>query len=209
MQPFINVPGDRNVSFHAYERPIVQLAVFALAYREAARALVKRFAAEGYADYDGYPILYLYRHALELYLKAVVYRGASLLGLLTGSAPETKRLFEHHQFAPLLAPLRTILATMKSDIRGAGFRSFDEFETFLRTLDGLDPGSYTFRYPVNRQGIISTPQRLTINVVAFANVCDPLLDYLEGVVEMIDDHWHSMAKAQSEIQQFLESDGQA
>lgn len=56
-------------------------------YREAGKVLADRIAAaNGYADYDGYPILYLYRHSLELHLKAIVYHGAALLGLIAGCA---------------------------------------------------------------------------------------------------------------------------
>jgi hypothetical protein len=67
---FLSEHFHGNVVFNFTVRPIRDLTAFALGYREAGQTLAaKMAAARGYADYDGYPILYLYRHALlELYL---------------------------------------------------------------------------------------------------------------------------------------------
>lgn len=209
MKRFMNVAGDWNVAFHASEPLAVQLSVFGLGYREAARTLVRRLAAEGYGDYDGYPILYLYRHSLELYLKAVVYRGAGLCGLLTGEELDTTKLFEHHELSRLLAPTKAILAAMKWDLRPAGFDSFEEFQDFIQTLDKIDPKSYAFRYPVDRAGRVSAQQPRTISVLAFAETCDPLLVYLEGAVDALEERWQFAAEADYEIRQFLALGGEA
>jgi len=209
MKPFINVRGDWNVRFHVSEPVVVQLSAYALGYREAAKVLVRRLVTDGYGDYDGYPILYLYRHSLELYMKALVYRGASLLGLLKGAGPNTTRLFERHELSPLISPSRAILSTMKWDLRAAGFESFREFEEFIQLLESIDPKSYAFRYPVDRAGNVSGVKFGTINILAFAEVCDPLLSYLEGAVDAIEEHWQFAAEASHEIQQFLSSEGDA
>ena len=209
MRDFINIAGDGNVGFHASESPTVQLGAFALGYRDAARILVNHFSADGHSDYEGYPILYLYRHVIELYLKALVFRGASFLGLLARSRPETKRLFQHHEFRRLVPPLRTIFATMEWDLDEAGFGSFDEFEGFLNTLDELDAGSDTFRYPLDRAGAIATSSGQTINVIVFAQVCDPLLDYLEGAVDIVDEDWKTTAELQHDMRDYFEWDDEA
>ena len=93
MQPFLgSSDGHGNVVFNFQGSPVGDLSAFAHGYHEAAKVLAERLhAAAGYADYEGYPILFLYRHALELYLKAVVYRGAMLLHLVSeATAPAVR-----------------------------------------------------------------------------------------------------------------------
>src|SRR6266403_3216918 len=96
---FFNAPYVHgNVVFNFLGRPVRDLRIFALAYHEAGRKLVAPMVSgTGYRDYDGYPILFLYRHALELYLKALVYRGAQLLGLIADERPNTEKLLTDHK----------------------------------------------------------------------------------------------------------------
>jgi hypothetical protein len=93
---------------------------------------------------------------------------------------------------------------MKWDLRAAGFDSFLEFGEFIQMLDQIDPRSYAFRYPVDRSGNVPVAELRTINVLAFAEVCDQLLGYLEGAVDAIEDHWKLAAEANYEIRQFLD-----
>jgi len=50
----------------------------------------------------------LYRHSLELYLKAVVYKGAALLGLTGASEIDTRKLFTGHELTRFLGHVRAI-----------------------------------------------------------------------------------------------------
>ena len=72
-------------------------------------ALAERFAkGPGHDDNEGYPVLFLYRHALELYLKAIVYRGASGLGLISQQMVRTDRLFCDHRLVETLPAIEAI-----------------------------------------------------------------------------------------------------
>src|SRR5947207_1757305 len=109
MKPFVNVSSPTgNVVFNFSGNPIRDLTAFAHGYREAARTLATPFSGDAYADYNGYPVLYLYRDSLELYLKAVVYRGAQLMGLVGQEYPSNPDLFKKHGLTRLLPSVRAI-----------------------------------------------------------------------------------------------------
>jgi hypothetical protein len=72
-------------------------------------------SAPGYRDYDGYPIFYLYRHSLELHLKAIVYRGAQLLGLISDEQIDTRSLLTRHELTRLLPTIQAIFKRMAWD----------------------------------------------------------------------------------------------
>jgi|SRR5579862_1489811 len=191
-----------NVVFNFTRRPVDDLTAFALGYREAGRILAaKMAAANGYADYDGYPILFLYRHALELYLKAIVYRGAQLSDLISEEAIGTNRLFERHDLARLLPAIEAIFRQMSWDFEGSGLDSYEDFADFIRTIDTVDRGSYAFRYPVNRVGVAPLPQHFTVNAVEFSQSMEILLRFLEGAATGITESWHAEAEARYELQQ--------
>lgn len=191
-----------NIVFNFHPRPIRDLTAFAVGYREAGRFLAGRMArANGYADYDGYPVLYLYRHALELYLKAIVYHGAALLRLVSEERVDTERLFERHDLSRLLAPVSAIFDEMGWTFEGSGFESYGDFALFVRDLDGIDRGSYAFRYPVNRRGEALLPQHFVINVVEFSDHMETLLRFLEGAEIGIDENWQAQAEASHELRQ--------
>ncbi len=210
MKPFINIsssPG--NVVFNFNRDPIGDLTAFALGYREAARALAVRFKGDAYADYEGYPVLYLYRHSLELYLKAVVYRGAKLMGLIGEERPEVPGLFKRHDLGHLLPAVRAIFKAMQWDFEGTLFGSFEEFEKLIKKIDSIDPGAYTFRYPINTTGEAHLPHHFVVNVANFAETMDQLLGYLEGAADLLDETFQAEAEARYEVQQLLAEDGEA
>jgi hypothetical protein len=213
MRPFIDITSPHgNVVFNFTRNPIKDLALFAVGYRDAAHALATEFArSRGYADYEGYPILYLYRHSLELSLKALVYRGAMLMGLIAKECPDVPKLFAHHELSRLLPPVRAIFKAMKWDFDSGGsvFASFDEFERFVRTIDSIDSGSYAFRYPINRAGEAHLRHHFCINVVIFAETMDALLGYLEGAIDLIEENWQTAAESDYELRQFLAENNEA
>jgi hypothetical protein len=201
---FHSTDSHGNVVFNFNPQPIEELTTFALGYHEAAQTLAAKLAASrGYPDYEGYPVLFLYRHALELYMKAVVYEGARLLRLVSEEQVDTSHLFRRHELARLLPPIRAIFKEMGWNFEGSGLASFDEFEAFIRDLDLVDPGSYAFRYPVKRSGEAYLPRHFVINVVSFAQRMDTLLQFLEGAATGIEEHWVAEAESRYELQQFF------
>ena len=208
IKPFVNISsGTGNIVFNFSSNPIRDLAPFAKGYRDAAHTLADRFKGNAYADYHGYPVMYLYRHSLELYLKAVVYRGAQLMGLVGEQPPEVSKLWQHHGLARLLPALRVIFRSMDWDFDATIFGTWSEFEQFVREVDAIDPGSYAFRYPVNTSGVGHLPQHFVVNVAAFAETMDALLSYLAGAVELLEEQFDQEAEGRAEIKSLLDEEG--
>jgi len=204
-------PRHGNVVFNLPGRRAVEdLAIFAEGYHWAGRQLAGQIAASpGYADYEGYPVLFLYRHALELYLKALVYRGALLLGLISEEKINTDRLFERHELTRLMPPFRTIYAAMDWTFDGTGLSSLDDFEQMVRAIDAIDPKSYAFRYPVTPAGDAHLPEHFVANVVSFAAAMDPVLRRFEGAADNLREDIQVEAEARYGLQQFFASDEDA
>ncbi len=199
-----------NVVFNFTGRPIEDLTTFALGYQQAAHTLAARLGqSRGYADYEGYPVLFLYRHSLELYLKAIVYRGAMLLGLVAEERPDTRGLFDRHELVRLLPAVRAIFKEMDWDFEGSGVASFADFEGFIRAMDSIDPRSYAFRYPMNRCGEADLPHHFVVNVVAFAEKMDRLLQLLDGAATGIQENWEAAAESAYELRRLLAENEEA
>ncbi len=186
-----------NVRFNFLSPAINQLWAFAAGYHDAGKALAAKMEASvGYRDYDGYPILFLYRHALELYLKAIVYRGAQLVKLRTNEVLDSAHLLTKHRLSLFLPAVRAILGSMdwRWDFEVSGLRSLDDFEALVRGIEAVDSDSYCFRYPVTKTGDAAHPRHLVINVIAFAKRMDPVLDLFAGAVTGLQEQWELSAE---------------
>ncbi|MGO9122475.1 MAG: hypothetical protein ACLQPD_33280 [Desulfomonilaceae bacterium] len=195
-----------NVVFNFRHDPISDLAAFAAGYHEAGKRLCRTFVSSGhYRDFDGYPILFLYRHSLELYMKAIVYRGAQLLHLLDITRLDTSKLFKVHRLSALLPGIKIIFDgvgwTWETDV--PGMRTFQEFSELVEGIEELDPASYTFRYPTDTQGHAALGHHTRINCLAFARNLDPILELLDGAVTGLTEEFDATAEAKFELQSIV------
>lgn len=195
-----------NVRFNFLRNPIDNLAPFAAGYHEAGKRLAGMLAASrGYRDYEGYPILFLYRHALELYMKAIVYRGARLLHLLDIGSPDTSEIFRHHRLSRLLPGVKAVFEGVgwTWDSNTAGMRSVEEFAELLRGIEELDADSYHFRYPTDKKGHPALERHTMVNAVAFSRNMDPILDGLDYAVQALNAEFDASAEAKYELQRLI------
>lgn len=128
--------------------------VYVEGYRLAADHLLDLALSEGSKrDFVIYPILFLYRQYLELALKELVVYGQEL------SDEKVVRRRDHHRLQDLWAEFDRLM-TKVSD------RSVDEHVAVIRNtvrqFASLDPTSYLFRYPENKDG---TPVRYPLERV--------------------------------------------
>ena len=197
MHPFFetNHPFG-NVVLNFRGRAVNDLSAFAAGYHAAGMILVNKMeSSHGYRDYDGYPILYLYRHALELYLKAIVYRGAQLLELISDERIKTDKLWTKHQLAPLLPSIKAIFQALhwEWNFEVSGLKSFDDFCALIKEIEKIDPQSYSFRYPINTRGDALHETHFVMNVIHFGKKMDPLLHLLSGAVTGVEEQWDATA----------------
>jgi hypothetical protein len=143
----------------------------------------------------------LYRHALELYLKAIVYQGALLVGRISEQRIDTGNLFHNHKLDKLLLPLRSIFKVLGWDFERTALNSFEDFDRVIKTIQGVDPSSYVFRYPITREREVYFPQGFIVNVVSFARRMDGILEFLSDAANGIPEQLRENEQARHELEQ--------
>jgi hypothetical protein len=126
------------VGGHTFHRLVMMMD----GYKEAADALVDVTASEKHrANVLVYPILFCYRHYIELALKYVLL----MYGGLGGVEPNTK----DHDLEDLWRDVRRVIETTSS---GEEDPDLEAVEAVIAEFAKIDRGSFTFRYPTDKKG---------------------------------------------------------
>lgn len=133
-------------------------------------------------DFRAYPIVFLYRHALELYLKAVILTASPMLKLRDMELIDRERLFTTHSLDVLRQDLERIFEVFEWewDLGTPHFRTQEDFRKFIAELIHVDNKSDAFRYPLNTKGNASLKPHFSFNLYEFCSIFDDLLEKLEG-----------------------------
>src|SRR4051812_27294719 len=116
---------------------------YAEGYRRAAEILVQHIAdTERDQDVLVYPIVFMYRQAIEISLKRLIVIGTQLIDRPT----EVPR---HHRLVLLWRQCRPIIEEVWPD---GPKEDLDVVGAVLEDFEALDPISTVFRYPVNNEG---------------------------------------------------------
>lgn len=125
-----------------------------------------------------FPIVFLYRHYLELALKYIIADGRDLLG--------EKRSFPTHHKIEYLWPLtKEIIRKIWSGDEPEEVKLTDHV---VGELSKIDPGSMSFRYPENLEGKNSLPSIKYINLRHFGQMIDEVSSFLEAAHAGISDY---------------------
>lgn len=171
--------------------PVEATAWFARAFHDSAQREAHELAGRDFADYEALPAVFLFRHAAELYLKSIVWNADKLLAFLnkpTSGAPGPSKA--NHTLSSWLPYLNHVLQQLelKWDDK---FGPFANVEVTLKQLAAADPGSYSFRYPMKKDGGASHDPEFGFNLVVFARTIDPVLEGLwdiSGDLENLHEH---------------------
>lgn len=168
---------------------------YAFSYRNAAHNLIacREKIEFGAIDHNACPIIFLFRHSIELYLKAIVYHLAKLSiddGQLKIVLP---KLWKEHSLVRLLEMAKPVMMAMRTSLPPALRELDQDTRLFLANLDGIDPGSYTFRYPVTSHGNSSLSDMLIVNIFVFADQADFALDELRSLCHYLIDKVHALS----------------
>lgn len=167
---------------------------YSTGFRRAARQLAEQVceSARG-QDVLVYPIVYLYRHHVELVLKSIIEVASDLLNRVL-SERELKTLGQHSLSElwtlakPLLDPVCELVANPPfppQDMEG--------IDSYIQQVHEHDPDGQRFRYATTKlksSGRLSrsharapslSPELKLVNIRIFANAMDLLADYLEAV----------------------------
>lgn len=172
--------------------------------REAADRLKQNSAigVDGWPPHDflAYPVAFLYRHALELHMKAVILAGAPVFEFRGLAAVDRASLLKEHSLEFLRSDFERVFETFRWnwDFGVPDLRTIDDFRELLREFQTVDARSFAFRYPITTKGEAALPRGFRMNVFAFADVLDPVLFALGGLPGAADDALQAMYEARAE-----------
>jgi len=130
-----------NVVLNFQDAASGEFGVYARAFHTAGQALFERMFDKGsYNSLEGCPIIFLYRHALELYLKAIVLHGDAIMQMNSKTLLTNRSLLQKHSLLPFFPLLKQTFDavgwTWKLDIEG--LHTFEEVEELLRDFETVD-----------------------------------------------------------------------
>ena len=145
---------------------------YARGYKKAADTLAEEvIRTSSNQDILVYPILFLYRHYLELRLKEIVMNGRRLLG--NGHGFPT-----NHQLGSLWSIVKGIARKVWLSPDPPEFQSIDHI---ISEYSKVDDGSFAFRYPTDRDGEPTLDGIQQINIRHAAEMISEAATFLDGV----------------------------
>lgn len=171
--------GDlSDVVLNWYGQAIEKLEPYAKAYHSAARDLVEKSTDNQLRDIGACPVVFLYRLAAELYLKAILISGSSILQLQGATYKTVEEILNRgHNLSGLLDDFRGLYRVLdwKWDERNK------KVAKRLREFERVDPGSFCFRYPVTKSGDSALEQDFRFNLQNFCLRMDEVLGCLDEI----------------------------
>ncbi|WP_420640567.1 hypothetical protein [Candidatus Leptofilum sp.] len=172
----MNDPSTFVISFTA--NPKRDFGVYAKGYARAASTLAKSLLEKPrFPDYEAYPIVFLYRHAFELYLKGLCYQ-AGLIAYFKSVEGEDFQYTPTHRLEPLATIFQKICATLfpsDADISQLA----DKVTKFASEFSQIDKDSFGYRYPTTKSGGNATNRHQMVSLSSFHNSMEELLNELE------------------------------
>jgi len=172
--------GQYNIVISFTSSPRYDFGVFAKGYHRAANLLSQKFLSKsGYANYEGYPIVFLYRQAFELNLKNIAYWSMRLCAFKNVDLMDAKLYHNHDlvQLADLAAKLLLRLFATDPDIG----KLANAIKTAAKEFHEIDSTSFSYRYPIDKNGNYSTRKHQVVSILSIHKNMDKLLKDLEVV----------------------------
>jgi hypothetical protein len=169
-----------NTVLNWHRAPEKEFHLYGAAFWNAAKNLLQNEALDKrpVASFDASVIVYLYRHALELFLKEILIgRGGELID----SPPSPEAIVNKcHRLTELLPDVRRIFVECGWDqtFGSKTVLTFDDFAAIVEEFERADPWSSSFRYPVNKDLTAALNGHFTFSVRQFASTMDEVLNTL-------------------------------
>jgi hypothetical protein len=182
-----NEGGRENMVLNWHNAPEKEFRHYAKAFWNAAQDLISNGDMDSgpAGDFSGCPIVYLYRHALELYMKGILLgKGGALLN----PRPTDKEIFDaKHSLKKLLPDIRRLFKRRGWDKRFGkeSVLTLNDFEAVVNELEDVD-GKFFSRYPVDKGGRGTVDHHFSFSVQKFARIMDDVLNTLDGTFDCLD-----------------------
>jgi hypothetical protein len=182
--------GSKASVFNWHHSSEDEFCFYARSFHKAAQALVRRLESDKNlrTDWDACPVVFMYRQAVELHLKAIILgSGANFLP----SKPDPAWVYQTHSLRRLLLRVWRVLKAVGWDqhFKCEGVSDLAELRAIFDDLDALDAGSFAFRYPVASSEPQAALGQLTFNLQEFAKQMDAVLDLLNATADALAATW--------------------
>ena len=154
-------------------------------------------------DFRAYPVVFLYRHALELYMKAVIFIGSPMLALKGMTGVKRQTLLKTHDLDRLRQDLERVFEAYEWewDLGIPHFQSLEDFRNTIAELHEVDARSDAFRYPLDTKGGPLLPSHFRFDVFGFCEVLDSLFLVFEGAAIGAYEELQATLEAMAEAHQ--------
>lgn len=147
-------------------------------YLESANALIKITARDrSKLDVYIYTAVFLYRHSVELLLKALICRSNYLLG-------KDKTFSKHHHLLGLWQTLKSNAISILASDFPMSKEQVQHVETILKEIMKYDPESDSFRYPFDKKMKRTNSCIHYINVINLYEQFNQLHEYFDPLFYM-------------------------
>ena len=179
--PFYNsINNHNNFSISFSKTPKNDFGVFGRGYYKAAAKLAKGFVLQNhFSDDEAYPIVFLYRHSFELYIKNIIYLSI-LLSAFKGLDNIDQKLYNHHKLGPLAVIAQNILKRIFPHDNELIIIS-EKMVVIAKEFDEIDKDSYSYRYPIDTVGNSSTTRNQIVNMESLSQNMNKLLEELGNI----------------------------
>ena len=190
-------PGSRLISNSGPHNPVVNrhnvpakdLFLYARSFHKAAKALAAfQPDASLLADVDVSPVVFMYQHAVELHLKALVLgEGGNFLA----TKPDALSVHKTRSVSWLAQFVCQIVIALKweKEFRCDGIENLADFKAVIDELNAVDPGSYVFRLPVMAEAEDFVPGQVKLTIHDFVRRADALLELLDSTADALAAEW--------------------
>ncbi len=162
-----------------------KLDLYAAGYKRASDILAAHVISTGMGlDACIYPILFLYRHYLELRLKELLHSGSKLLS-------KNYTMKSTHSLIRLWSDARPLVHEIFPDGDAA---ELDSLERLLSEFSRIDEKSEAFRYPVNKKGAMYLDDIKYINVRNLIEILAKVESLLDGISCAVSAYLENMVK---------------
>lgn len=177
------------------------LTLYAIGYADAAKAVFAATGGPGRAnDVLLFPLGLLWRHAFELLLKEIIWRGREIAAQGKGTFPEHHRLDKLWAIAvPLILPLGGDEGADAPEIKNVG--------AIIGELHAIDETGQAFRYPTLRDGaraLDGIPSVLDLE--GFQDAMLAVYNFLDTVSTMMREYHGELLHREWEMQATYERD---
>jgi hypothetical protein len=173
-------PGPYNTALDRHSVPQEDLYFVAQAVHKAAKTLAGtlQLGVNPLGEFDAYPVLVLYRHAIELFLKTIVLcEGGNFL--LNKADPisvgKTRSVSWLAQFVVLIVKA----LGWEEQFRCEGVEDLARFRAVVEEVNGIDVG----------HGMFQVPGDLVTILPEFLRRLDALLELLDSTADALAAEW--------------------